>query len=385
MSDAMAIAPLVAVITIAVAGFFGIVALIDGRRTRLLRALAAQLGGCYNAREYHIDGAQAGTPFQCAYVPGGKSRPPAFHISVACVTPYTLVMAREGAVDRWAKRVGLAQEVTTGDPAFDRVCYVQSDAPEFARAYCDAADKRLAVQRLFQAGAAKVALDGETVRAIWSPVQSLRTVAAASVVTEALTSLRALTLDLPTAMIRPTGAVVALERFRRRAILTMTPFALILVGMGLWAAGDAWFQPLDHGRLFLESLKYSLAAMGLFWWLALRLLAGSSSAHRDLARVVLVSLIAFPFSGFGLGMTLNGCLDGAPAARHHVPVVSTYRTGRHNRTHYVVVRSWRSGRPMEHLRVPLAVYQRVRQETRLTVTTKPGALGCEWIQSYRID
>ena len=59
----------------------------------------------------------------------------------------------------------------------------------------------------------------------------------------------------------------------------------------------------------LHSLKYSLPTFLVFMYVSVRLLSGRSYSHRDLSALFFLSILAFPLSGIGLEMFLNGMLD----------------------------------------------------------------------------
>jgi hypothetical protein len=90
------------------------------------------------------------------------------------VTGFTLGMARkspswvrlhaESRIDRWFKRVGVANEIQTGDAAFDDRVYVTCDHPFVATVLRESSELRAAIVAAFEAGYDRIAFDGATVR-----------------------------------------------------------------------------------------------------------------------------------------------------------------------------------------------------------------------------
>ena len=119
----------------------------------------------------------------------------------------------------------------------------------------------------------------------------------------------------------------------------------------------------------------------LFTWFSIRLLKGRSSSHRELIAVFFIALFAFPLAGFGYRGFLNGALDDGPAAVHQVIVLNKYYSkSKNSYTYYAVVNSWRKTESTEKLRISKSFYNYLNPgSSTITVTTKPGRFGFEWI------
>jgi WD40 repeat protein len=141
------------------------------------------------------------------------------------------------------------------------------------------------------------------------------------------------------------------------------------------------YKPLDQGKVFVDSLKFSLPLLVLFTWFSIRLLKGRSSSHREFIAVFFIALFAFPLAGFGYSGFLNGALDDSPPAVHQVIVLNKYYSrSKNNYTYYAVVNSWRKPESTEKLNISKSFYNYLQPgSSTITITTKPGKFGFEWI------
>jgi hypothetical protein len=119
----------------------------------------------------------------------------------------------------------------------------------------------------------------------------------------------------------------------------------------------------------------------LFTWFFIKLLRGRSSSHRELITVFLISLIAFPLAGFGYSGFLNGALDDTPPVIHQVPVINKYYSrSKNNYSYYAIVESWRETENTEKLSISKSFYNFLQPgSSMITITTKSGKFGFEWI------
>jgi hypothetical protein len=85
--------------------------------------------------------------------------------------PMRIVLARESARDREAKRTGVSREVQTGDAEFDELVYVRTDtADELTLAVLGASELRRAACTLLRAGFHEIVLDDESTHiTAWCP------------------------------------------------------------------------------------------------------------------------------------------------------------------------------------------------------------------------
>lgn len=136
-------------------------------------------------------------------------------------------------------------------------------------------------------------------------------------------------------------------------------------------AGGPWREALLHTLLplavFIPAFMYSVQTDGP----VSRLFAG-----------VFMTLIAFPFfwgTVYYGEIYLNGALDKGAASTRRAAVIEK-RSDKHGESHSALLASWRTGRKGERVSVSEEDYARIRPgRTLAAVTTRPGALGHEWI------
>ena len=88
-----------------------------------------------------------------------------FTIAIERKTPTWIRLHAENAIDRTFKAIGIANELQTGDSAFDRKVYVTCDHPHVATVLTESPDLRRAIVAMLDDGFRKIVFDGTTVRA----------------------------------------------------------------------------------------------------------------------------------------------------------------------------------------------------------------------------
>lgn len=349
---------------------------------RILRGLSDAIGATRSGDV--MTATYQGTKYYCHYFAGSKNSPSYFMVGISSSSPGEFEISKEGRTDRFFKDVGLSSEVQTGDPEFDREFYIISEQPGFAAAVFALPEKREAVREIFRLGFNSVKLEDKNLVAQWSPF-ALKEDREPSFIIGAVPPLARLGKDLP--IMQPSISRVDTSGWKaKKRVAFAVPLVLLPLGIGLMMAGTRWYPALDEGKLFLESLRYSLPLLALFTWFAARIIKGRASSHKDFLSIFLISLFGFPASGFGTMVFLNGWLDLSPPTAHTVPVSRKYTTRSKNSTnYYVTVNSWRRAGEDEDLSVPRPFHERIGPgQATITVVTKPGRFGFEWIVEYRL-
>ena len=329
-------------------------------------------------------GTYEGTEYKYEYFAGSRNAPSYFKIKVECPSSGSFKIAKETRFDRFFKKLGLCCEIKTGDDPFDDSFYVTTDTVDFTQAFFSSAEKRAAISDIYERGFNKISHDGKAMTAMWSPFQTKNEVDMA-LITEIVSRLIVLTKDMP---VLPLGGTVFGEsgwKFRR--ILAFAIPALIgLIGINALVFGIIKFRPLDGWQIAVASLQFSIPLLVISLWIAVMLIKGRSSSHRELIIILVISVFGFPLTGAGLGIFLNGWLDESDASSHTVVVVSKYVSESDKSTsYYAVLESWREERRTEKLRISSYEYRKVVPHTsEITVTTKPGRFGFEWVIGHTL-
>jgi hypothetical protein len=326
-------------------------------------------------------GVYEGVEYKYEYIQGGKNKQPEFRVSVRCVSSGSFKVVKETGFDRFFKKWGLCVELSTGDPEFDGRFYIRSNAVNFVRAYFAVPEHRQAVGEIYDRGFRQVHHDGKSMVAVIKPFRSRERVNRRLVeeVVERLVVLSEEVPDVPETALSNWKAkrVVA---FAVPALIYVTAFPALIVGL-------AHYRPLDFWDIVVASLTFSVPVMVVMWWLSVLLLRGRSTSHREWFIVWICSLFAYPFAGGSYAVYLNGGLDKGVETSYRVMVVGKYISESENDTdHYAMVDSWRTLGDTENIKVTESVYQEIDpNEAAMTVTTKPGRFGYEWVKGYRLE
>jgi hypothetical protein len=349
-----------------------------------LHKLASDLGRENLKSGTIYEGQLNGYKYYYEYSSGSKNRPSYFKVWLDCPSPGGFTLGREGWLDRICKRLGICAEIQTGDFAFDREFYVRTDSVAFTRTYLAAPEVREAVKAISVRGFPEIVHDGSVLKAGVSPFQPAKD--AGSVEIEPVVrELMQLAKGVPPESYEPRIIGVPAWKIRRNFVYTFS-ILLMLAGMGLFFWGYYQYPPL-HGRdIFMYIVGYVIAACLFFIALSVVLLKGRSSSHTDLLTNTLFALIGFPLFGFGGAVVLNGFLDASAVVYHDARVTGRhYTSSRGSRTYYLKVKSWNGLAEGENIRVDSSMYHKVRVgDTVLTVGTRAGYLGFEWLESYGV-
>ena len=329
-----------------------------------------------------ISGSVDGTEYR-ACMRHQRNRPTHFELSVAFNNRGRLLIRREFRRDVIAKRIGLAREAQTGDTAFDSRFFIETAEPVFAERWLDSPANRAAITMLADGGFEEIELESERL-----VVRSGR-ISSQSPDREKL---------------EPDAAVLALARLRdeqpripehlgrdlrwfwhlKLGFIYGFIFLVVMAGLG-WEYFDVTpQQPVRVNELVVRSAKLTLLLWLCWSVICLSLLKGHSTALQHLALAAFLGLIAvFVASTIGLRY-YNSVADHEVATTHVAAVVSLRRgSGRGPAKFYAHVVSWREAGATERVAVARDVFDRWRRKNGVlaTITTRPGALGIEWIEA----
>lgn len=324
------------------------------------------------------EGTYEGTTYRYKHFKGTDKAPPYFSIMIPCTSSGAFSITPETKFDRFFKKLGICVEINTHDPGFDDAFYINTNTIPFTRSFLEKSENRRSIQTLFQLGFNYLKHDGQNLTITWrrfprGTQMEMETMekAVALLVEQGSSLTKITTYETP----EPTTWK------QKRLFAFAIPILLTITGITALIIGLSKYRPLDSGKMFVDSLKFSLPLLVLFTWFSIRLLRGRSSSHRELIAVFFISLFAFPFAGFGYRAFLNGSLDDSPAAVHQVIVLNKYYSrSKNNYTYYAVVNSWRKPESEEKLRISKSFYNYLQPgSSTITVKTKPGKFGFEWI------
>lgn len=369
--------------------FFGLLALLglvvlrsrlrDRARRAFLDSFARELGPLEPGKPLAVS--HQGLTFHCLYTQAGGA-PPTLAVLAATDSLEAFTLTREVASDRFFKGTGVAREIQTGDPAFDREVDIESDSPAFVRDLLGDAGRRAAVREMFGLGANRIRQRAGVLRVEWAPLD-LRRPPAPAAVTTAAERLGALVRDPAAHAGEPPPPV---ERAVARGGLVCAVVGGLAGVGGVALFFDAiWRFPLvNDDSAWVDSLKLSTILFGAIVVFMAKSVWGTSRAHRKLLPWSLVALVGTLLGGHGLVVEANGWLDASPPVSRPTVVVSKRLSrGKGGTDRYVTVESWRPEDQTEELRVGAGLYERLEPRQPVEVTTRAGQLGHEWVVTIR--
>jgi len=323
-------------------------------------------------------------PYRYKHFRGTDKIPPYFSITIPCASSGMFTVTKESKFDRFFKKMNICTEISTQDPDFDNNFFIATDTIPFTRTFLENARSRQAIQTLFNLGFNHLKHDGKNLIATWNNYPR-HTQMEVATMESAVAALSAPYEILPQIATLEAQDFQSGWRFKRIFTFVFT-IGIAVTGLLTMVLMLTQYAPLDSGKMFLNSLKFSIPFFIFFLWNAVQLLKGHSTSHRLLIAVFFIALVGFPLAGFGYTGFLNGIMDKNPAAVHTVTVTEKYYTKNKNSySYYAVVDSWRQEGKTENLGVSESFFDSLEPgESSLTVLTKPGEFGYEWLVSFHI-
>ena len=396
------------------------------KRKAFLERVAREIGGKKVKKNYVFS--YQGRTFSFNYQPGARHSAPSFYMEAQCARrggfevrknisgdPDSVSMPLVGAATRFV----FGEQVKTDDAEFDRDFYVGalSHSRRFATEFFSDPGKREAVKSLFQLGAHRISYHDKTLSVVWSPFKIKKDVDI-GFVSQSIPSLKILSENIPEIEVQELQISKENKNFLLFASLPgvlLLP-AFILNGWAYWQ-----FHPLDPPALFAASKKYIYLAMGLYILIYLvkyrlpslmdrtgkpfNLFQNTSGSQGSppgpgepntkksspLSSPIISTVgvfffigltwISFNYFGKHFAVLLNGALDSAPSQTHEVMVLdkNTDEEG----GHYIYFPSWNKRGEEEKTKLNSRDFEKIIPgETMMTITTKPGRFGFEWIVKY---
>lgn len=292
--------------------------------------------------------------------------------------------------DRFCKWLGVATEIQTRDPEFDRRIYVESDARAVAILLRRNAKLRTALVNIF-AFAKTWRMRKLHVRCanqrIWVEFTPKDADELYSIKTHLASLLQAIAsglecFDLPAEYRR--------DRFvwRAAAALAFSTATLAVGVFGLTRSIVGRTDILEPRLLFLACLVPALVVTAVLAFSLLAWLIASSRAHTVVLEFVLVGGLGIVSGAYALAREANMELDYHPAVTHVLKDaraehrITRGRRGGTRHYYYVHGADWRSGHEGEQLKLEISssTYDRLQGSRSATLYVRPGLFGFDWIE-----
>jgi len=350
------------------------------------------------------------TAFEYTYHPNKKNSPAFLSLETACRTTGAFRIKKETKVEKFFKWMDVNKEIQTGDFQFDEKLYIITEEPEFTKSVLFNSKIRQTINTLFDLGITHVTVNTNSINAIVDTfnknsinpiVDTFNNNISKADLLKVAELLTTIVSQLPKNTISTHEKTIDSHPFRipqhrehpfkgpwstKRIFSYVSSIALIILGAILLGIGISSYPLLDPGTVVLDSLNYSVPILIMTVWLMIILLRGRANSHIDFIVIFSFNLFAVPFSTVGAMYYINGSQDNTPVTTHEKVIHHKYyRSDKNNKTYYVSVKSWRGGVDVENIRVNRAAWQQTNvNNSKISLSTRNGYLGYEWLQSYTL-
>jgi hypothetical protein len=292
--------------------------------------------------------------------------------------PFPEVLFRvENRTDRLGKWLGINREFHSGDAEFDAAVYIETGISDRALSAILAADNlRTAVMLILRSGADKLELDANGLRlSLSGKALQLLDEARAAEYADALCLARRHLPRYAVGNLPPARKSPGLALVLASALMFVVGFFGLVLTIDLWG-------PLD-GMPYAVGCLGGWAVLPFCVPLGARRMRGYPDSFRNLIILTCLLFFALPLLGIDVVIASNGILDRSPSAYHPTRVLrkDTYRRKFHT-TYFLEVSSWRPGRAAVLLKVAPGFYEAHPRGSQVTVTTRNGYWGWEWLEGH---
>ena len=310
------------------------------------------------------------------------------HLSVEVSDRFRFLLRPESALDRFAKRFGIAQEWQTGDESFDAKIFILSEDPALLETLSTDKELRSLIATVmdFHRGARLDCARGKLhLEVLVSDVDKEQSdeVLNEQFAREMLPALARLRARLE----RISAGDWRADRdptLRRKAWLvgiSTTIAALGILGLLVSIRYDRYQvvrEAIPYYSAWITGCIGAALLAGIFLWLGRR-----PHTHAVLLDVILAALPG-AWLASNAGLTLyNEEYDATAPAHYSVKVSSAYTSRHKSRTHYhLVVAQWPDARGIREVEVREGEYSLIYTGGCVGVLWHPGRLGDGWVSGY---
>ncbi len=331
------------------------------------------------------DGDHNGHKLRILYFQGAKNQPPYLKVFYPIPFDKKVIIKKESSFESFAKRIGLTKELQTGDKSFDDKYFINTGSDEFARLFLSDRKKREQIDDILDNEGLKVSSiemkKGEI--SINIPLARTRIDKLDRAQLERCAGLlHALTEDMPSGSAG--FEMPGLEKSRKKTVVMLYASAIAIDAAGLFMLiyGLINYKLVD-GSLFLDSFKYSLPLILLFWIFIIPLIKGRSDSHTIAIVLLAITIPGFILGTMGFLVFTNGYMDQSDVHYYNAVVQDKYiTTNKNSKSYHITVNNWNN--PEKHIKLSVSSsdYEDYDNGDSVNIRTKKGYWGYEWIISY---
>ncbi len=326
----------------------------------------------------------AGAPYQVKFTKRRKGGGGTLRISVRVNSRAEFKITKESVVAKLGKAIGLAVELQSGDPQFDKAFYLCTDSPKFTSNLLQNPEVRGNIAKLLGGEFHTLRHDGsELFTTLLSGSSAVQNDTA--LIHAAVESLNRIAAEI--SKTRSLGEDHLLSSSTKRTIVNSICAAVVLLGIVFIVWGSNSYEPVSSSAVWLGAfpavsilLVSSLVGMFLF-------VRGRSSSTSEFLRFFACALLGIPMCGYGITTIINGRGDSGEA-RVYTQVISdryTTKSKKKGTKYHIRYNSWHREDGALTRTVSQQQYNSISPgRSSIQFSIKPGTLGYEWIESYKI-
>ena len=298
---------------------------------------------------------------------------------------------RETLRDVWAKRWGLAVEITTGDSIFDDAIYIESDSPAAQKVLSTSTTLRGDLINLFASPIRAVEARRKVLAVYFNKPISLNSEALELIENSIVPQLYGLEKGLFDISQQAKG-LSSDSSLQRAGFLTFSSWGLLLSSWMMYGGGEPYGPTLNIGDLWVWSLLRApllIFAVGSLWW---TIIGKSSLRYAVMFDFALAGALGVFLLTVAVAQSVNQTNDSDETGQKiSLKIDEKYSKWRSRRrgpgywAHYVVVPNLTTnGGSSNLMRVPYDLFQRAEEGASLRLQIYSGYLHAKWIYDVEL-
>lgn len=320
-----------------------------------------------------------GKNYSWHYKPRSRRSPPSSTLSITAPLPFNFSIEREKFYHWLIKRLGLATEFQTNQTDFDRKFYIFSDDAQFCN-LLRGAEMRQRIQRLFDLGARELKAEKGKLKALMQKSNAAPDPLTANELAGLLYTLYEQAARIPVSGLLTPGKTMA-------TLASITHgFMIGLLVVGIVATALQPYKMMEYLPMVYEAMPYTLV-IAIILFLVLRIMFQESSRGITIfLSFLFAGLPGIAFCSYMAIYAVNVLYDRSQAEIHsqYINKKHFYHGKKSSARYCLYTTNWRYPNQSLCLETDTTTYHMTRVGDRVSIYTRPGYLGHEWIETFEI-
>ncbi len=356
------------------------------RSQKIISILAEQMGG--TLEQTTITGVLDNTSYCLEFT--NPAQIPLFAVlSLPCKCMTRMTIRKRGLLDRLGGGIGLLNQIRSGFPDFDKRFMVNSSDPSMAARYLSDSGKVKKISELLSIMPGTLTFEPNYVsihyiihRQSGIEIESFTSKNLSKIISLLAGFQNIADTDIDQVPHVPPIPQPPYDRRVMMIFMMLFTFSTMASVMGMVMVMHH-YRPLSSAAMMAAGMRFAMAPaiigttglMGAAYF-ALR---GKNEAHKLFLMISITIPIALFLAIIIYFMFTNGSMDQSPGQVHTAMVVEkSIRKGK-NTSYTLIVQSWRDDDKRIRLKVSPDMYEDIKANDMVALTTKPGYRGFEWI------